>query len=571
MARCNGIFERDLSVHMNLIPRTTEVIYYNAATDPYSTATTGMNLWNGELARNLNRTLGNATFDIGHLVAARAGGDGGGDAGCIGCLCSNDLTIDQTYPEDVANAYPGNYKGAAYTAPAAGNPEGDAFDVDYVAHEMGHQMGGNHTHTHSPEDTPVQVEVGSGISIMAYAGTTGNIDVSGSSIPFFHAKSIEQIQTNLESKACFTRTNISGTNAIPTVTASPDIIIPISTPFALVARGADANATNALTYSWEQIDLPSGANLAIAEDADNGIRANVTPSRATAAKATGPNFISFAPVNSPVRYFPKMATVMTNALFSGPLTDGQVNSEYLSSVARESNFRVTVRDNAPYRSIAPKSVGKTQFDDMIVTTDATGGRFTVTSQAAAGISYNGNTNQTITWNRGSSHLEPFNATNVDILITYNNGTNWTVLLANTPNDGSQAVAMPNVTQPSCRIMVRSAVTAVNQLQSYFFNVNTTAFALRQAVMSTEDINKEEKIQVYPNPSKGDINIKFSPKTPNVGVKVYDMLGNLVFTQDYSANQNFNQAIDLSQLSKGVYMVAIFDGDTQESIKRLIIK
>ena len=58
---------------------------------------------------------------------------GGGNAGCIGCVC-----VD-------------GQKGSGITSPADAIPMGDNFDIDYVAHEVGHQMGGNHTFTFSNE------------------------------------------------------------------------------------------------------------------------------------------------------------------------------------------------------------------------------------------------------------------------------------------------------------------------------------------------------------------------------------------------------------------------------------
>ena len=41
LTRCNGVYEKDLAVHLNLIANTTAVIYYNPSTDPYSPASTG--------------------------------------------------------------------------------------------------------------------------------------------------------------------------------------------------------------------------------------------------------------------------------------------------------------------------------------------------------------------------------------------------------------------------------------------------------------------------------------------------------------------------------------------------
>ena len=72
---------------------------------------------------------------------------GGGNAGCIGCICNSG-------------------KGSAYTSPANNVPAGDNFDIDFVAHEMGHQLGANHTFTFDIEGTVANVEPGSGSTIM---------------------------------------------------------------------------------------------------------------------------------------------------------------------------------------------------------------------------------------------------------------------------------------------------------------------------------------------------------------------------------------------------------------------
>nr|MBP9665327.1 hypothetical protein [Pyrinomonadaceae bacterium] len=45
LTRTNGTYEKDLAVHLNLIANTTDVFYYNPATDPYST----LGNWNNEL------------------------------------------------------------------------------------------------------------------------------------------------------------------------------------------------------------------------------------------------------------------------------------------------------------------------------------------------------------------------------------------------------------------------------------------------------------------------------------------------------------------------------------------
>src|SRR6185436_12228452 len=122
------------------------------------------------------------------------------NAGCIGCVCNN------------------GSKGSGITSPADGIPQGDNFDIDYVVHEVGHQLGANHTFSFSLEGTGVNKEVGSGITIMGYAGITPQ-DVAPHSIDIFHEASIDQIQVNLAAKACPVTTNISANNATPVVAA----------------------------------------------------------------------------------------------------------------------------------------------------------------------------------------------------------------------------------------------------------------------------------------------------------------------------------------------------------------
>ena len=165
LTRSNGVYEKDLALHLNLIANTTSVIYYNPATDPYTT----LSSWNQQLQTTLTNVIGNANYDIGHMFGASGGG---GNAGCIGCVC---VAPTGTVPLG---------KGSGITSPADGIPQGDNFDIDYVVHEVGHQLGANHTFSFSIEGTGVNKEVGSGITIMGYAGIT-NQDAAPHSIDIF--------------------------------------------------------------------------------------------------------------------------------------------------------------------------------------------------------------------------------------------------------------------------------------------------------------------------------------------------------------------------------------------------
>ncbi|TGD57787.1 T9SS type A sorting domain-containing protein [Flavobacterium humi] len=455
LTRCNGVYEKDLGLHLNLVASSTNVIYYDATTDPYSDAAAGAGgAWNTELQNTLSGNLtgvgtplaaNNAAYDIGHLFGASGGG---GNAGCIGCVCSDD-TASATDKR----------KGSGFTSPGDDVPAGDSFDIDYVVHEVGHQLGANHTFSMSNEGSGVNMEVGSGVTIMGYAGIT-NYDVTTHSIDVYHAASIAQIQANLATKSCPVTVSIAANNATPVANAGADVTIPKSTPFILTGSATDANAGDALTYSWEQFDNDAAAQTNAA-------------SAASETKATGPNWRSYSPTASPSRVFPIMATVLGN---SKTTAGAEINVEALSSVARTLTFRLTVRDNAPF-VLAPAKVGQTNFDDMIVTVDATRGPLSVTSQNVDNQSWARGSSQTIVWTVNNTNTSTGGA-NVDILLSTDGGLTFpTVLVAGTPNDGSQSITVPNISAMNCRVMVKASA-------GIFFNVNPKPIAIGYTVSST---------------------------------------------------------------------------------------
>lgn len=432
LTRVNGVFENDFAIRLVLIPEQENIIFTSSSTDPYSNATAGADgAWNTELMNVLHGTtygIGDSKFDIGHLFGASGGG---GNAGCIGCVCNNSTTYDaaeQWYW----------YKGQGFTSPADNVPSGDSFDIDYVAHEIGHQFGGNHTFTDSEEYTIAQVEPGSGSTIMGYAGITTE-DVQAHSDPYFHAVSIQQITEYVKSTSGSCSVNTPTGNNAPTASAGADFNIPKSTPFMLTGSASDSNG-DALTYTWEQMDVQ-----------------NSTVSDPSATKTTGPAFRSYSPTTSPVRYFPKMSSVLNGATTTAGL---ELNVEVLPSVSRTLKFRFTARDN--------KANGAgNAYDDMMVTVSSTAGPLIITSQNAAGISYPQGSSQNVTWNVANTNTL---AANVDILLSTDSGNTWSTLITGTPNDGSQSVTIPSVTSNTCRFMVKAS-------GNIFFNVNTANFSI----------------------------------------------------------------------------------------------
>lgn len=442
LTRCNGVYEKDLALHLNLVASSTNVIYYNPSSDPYTT----LSSWNSQLQNALNTTLtgpgttlaaNNAAYDIGHMFGASGGG---GNAGCIGCVCVNGVSGGG-----------GSTKGRGITSPADGIPQGDNFDIDYVAHEVGHQLGGNHTFSHSSEGTGVNKEVGSGITVMGYAGIT-SYDVAPHSIDIFHQASIAQIQANLATKSCPVSVVMTA-NTAPAVAAVSNYTIPISTPFALTASGTDAE-NDPLTYCWEQNDNTTTTG---------------SGSVASPTKTTGPNWLSFPASTSGTRTFPRLSTILAGLNVTPTLGgDAAANVEALSSVSRTLNFRVTVRDNSPY--VAGSTIGQTAFTDAVVTVTNTSGPFAVTSPNT-NITWGAGTNQTVTWSVNGTNGGSVNCATVNILLSTDGGQTFpTVLAAATANDGSQVVTAPGTTGTTNRIKVEA-------VGNIFFDISNTNFTI----------------------------------------------------------------------------------------------
>lgn len=426
MTRVNFVFENDLALKLLIIANTNLVIYTNASTDPYSAAA-NMNSWNSELQSNLTSVIGEANYDIGHLFGASGGG---GNAGCIGCVCSN------------------GSKGSGITSPGVGGPVGDNFDIDYVAHEMGHQLGGNHTFSYGGiaggENSAVNVEPGSGSTIMGYAGITGSTDVQAHSDPYFAYRSILQIQTNLAPKTCpisYTATSTPAfTNLKPTADAGVNYSIPLLTPFKLTGI-ATGQPGEALTYCWEENDDAATNTPAASFPVDT--------------KTVGPNFRSFEPTSVPYRYFPALATVLAG--------NTGTTWETLTSVGRTSKFTFTVRDNV-------LNGGQTNSDETTITTVATAGPFVVTSQSTANINWTPGQQQTITWDVANTTALA-GAANVNIRLSLDGGLTYdTILVSNTANDGTETITVPAVASLNCRVLVEPTANV-------FFAINSKAFSI----------------------------------------------------------------------------------------------
>jgi subtilisin-like proprotein convertase family protein len=414
MTRINGIYEREAGVTMVLVPNTNLLIFLNASTDPYTNG-------NGSAMLNQNQTtcnniIGNANYDIGHVFST-----GGGGVAFLNSVCST------------------NNKAKGVTGQAT--PTGDPFWVDYVAHEMGHQFGGNHTQNNScNRNGPTAVEPGSASTIMGYAGICAP-NVQNNSDDYFHAINLDEIAAHVTGfgNSCAT-TTVTG-NSAPTVTVpGGSYSVPISTPLVLTAAGTDPNG-DILTYCWEQMDN------------------EVAPMPPVSTNTGGPAFRSLKPQQSPSRYLPDLPSVISGATPTW---------EVLPSVTRTMFFRCTVRDNHG-------GAGCTDEADVILNFTANAGPFKVSSPNVSSIVWNANSVAVVTWDVANTNTPPVNCSQVDILLSIDGGLTYPyALLTMTPNDGSQIVPVPNITTNKARVMVKSRNNVFYDISDQNFTIDISA-------------------------------------------------------------------------------------------------
>ncbi len=87
-------------------------------------------------------------------------------------------------------------------------------------------------------------------------------------------------------------------------------------------------------------------------------------------------------------------------------------------------------------------------------------------------------------------------------------------------------------------------------------------------LGTVDINQENVMRVYPNPSTGNITVRINNYNGLVAVKVVDLNGRVVYSDDKVAFSN-EKSFDLNQLSAGIYMIDIV-GEDLKYVEKIII-
>ncbi|BDQ02179.1 reprolysin-like metallopeptidase [Ignavibacterium sp.] len=423
--RVNGVYEKELAIRMVLVANNNLIIYTNPSTDPYSNNNGSAML--SQNISNLNAVIGSANYDIGHVFST-----GGGGIAYLGCVCTS------------------NKAGGVTGSP---NPIGDPFDIDYVAHEMGHQFGANHTFNGNTgscsgnRNASTAYEPGSGSTIMAYAGICDPQNLQSNSDAYFHTISFDEIvaYTNFGSGNSCAQITATGNNAPNITVPVGGFYIPKNTPFALRGNATDPNG-DALTYCWEEFDLgPAGDPNSPSGDA--------------------PIIRSFNPDTSKIRFVPRFQDLINNTSTYGVL---------LPSYSRNLKFRLTVRDNRA-------AGGGVDWKQVNFAVDGNSGPFTVTSPNTSVI-WAGASQQTVSWNVANTNLSPVNCSNVRILLSTDGGYSFNdTILSSTPNDGSEIITVPNIATNQARIKVEAVNNIFFDISNQNFTITYTPIAFQLTV------------------------------------------------------------------------------------------
>jgi hypothetical protein len=436
LSRVNGVYLRELSSFFTLIDGVDKLICLSGDSSCAS--------WPNDSSL-LNRNEGiisgvgitTAQYDIGHSVSTGAGGVAGYPSFCTGSKARGTTGTTQ--------------------------PTNDPYWIDFVAHELGHQLSG----AHSFRDCDGQndgnfmsegaVEPGSGTTIMGYAGICGSRDVQKFSDPYFNSNNLVAMRALIRSRAsggCGVATAIPN-GAVSTVSVPATCTLPKGNFLQLNGALTNNAQETQMRFAWDRVD---------------------TGFRDFTVKTTA-DFRPWTPTKSTRRFLPNMYYLT----FRGPQI-GEVAP--LASIAGDEKmtFRFIARTRYVTTATAPSfdisMAGTFGYADTAVTFSKAHTPLLITSQPSALAS---GQSLALTWT-GAATL----TSNVEALVALVSMVNRTrqadfkyetdvkdlewVSLGVVPNNGAATLTVPALPGATEGAKVNLMLRSVGTDSCYFFDL-----------------------------------------------------------------------------------------------------
>jgi hypothetical protein len=405
--RVDEIYESELGIRFVLVKNEDQLIFPDPGSDPFIKANDNANLALDVTQATIDKIIGENDYDIGHLFATGTAGLATLRSACISGLKAKATT-------------------------GISSPIGDGFDVDYVAHEMGHQFGANHTFNGTLDacganrrNPGTAFEPGSGSTIMSYTGPglCGSESIQPDSDPYFHAASLGEIAAFLmdtsSGGSCGSKILIPSLD-VPPVGIAPSFsyTVPKGTPFVLAPT---LNFGRPLKFTWEEYDL--GA-----------------PAPPDDSSAVRPLFRSRKPELIGTRYFPAIEYL------SPPVPSGIFTAESLPQLNTTLIFRLTVRNG----------FGRFNYSNARINVDSGSGPFRL-AQPPGGIAWSVGSSHTIVWDVANTDRPPVGVKNLRVSILPDaDATREFTIIESVPNSGSVTVTIPNDTPITSNALLKLA-------------------------------------------------------------------------------------------------------------------
>lgn len=407
--RANVYFENEISARLIIIDSNENCINLDGNLDPYNNSREGLSLV-GQNTAVLNQRVGYNNYDIGHMFSICY--DVGGVA--AGTLCSQ-------------------AKGAGVTCHNSTSISSGIVLV--FVHEVGHQMSASHTFNNCPGQegqTPsgTGYEPGSGSTIMAYPGACGSSNLGVPRDDYYHAGTLDQIlfftaRPGAEAYDCAETIDFGNIKPEIVLNYPEGLYIPQITPFYLTGKATDANGDK-MTYNWDQMDAQGSSPLGM-------------------PAGNAPIFRSLKPGKSTTRFFPNTNRIL-NWEFNNVL-------ELMPTYGRDLTFRFVVRDNHPMGSAAV-------WEEVKFKVAPNSGPFEITYPNEP-LKLKIGDKVDVTWDVSNTDIAPVNCKYVDIFFALENdlnfdGPNMIPAAIQVPNDGYEAVIVPNIESGRARIIIKAS-------------------------------------------------------------------------------------------------------------------